>query len=154
MAQSGHADCADECPLSGVKRTRFQRSRIAILCPLLEVKRTSSGRAVMSANDPKRTFQSCRRMSAMGKSGHCRRTESLLCLLLNLRCLAFRRTKLAYRIIQKSNIDTFDIGVRLFVGALAPTGPIMAVLIEGTSVVIRLEKRSTVSSPAVGKHLS
>jgi hypothetical protein len=38
MAQSGHGNCAGECPLSGVKRT-------------------SKFKSVTSAFDPKRTFR-------------------------------------------------------------------------------------------------
>src|SRR6516225_5421723 len=38
LAQSGHSDCAQQCPLSGVKRTL-------------------RGRALMSAFDPKRTLK-------------------------------------------------------------------------------------------------
>src|SRR5262249_49283024 len=45
LAQSGHADCAQRCPLSGVKRT-------------------SAGADPTSAFDPKRTLASALHMSA------------------------------------------------------------------------------------------
>jgi len=39
---------------------------VSAKCPLLGVKRTSAGRAIMSAFDPKRTFHFALRMSAIG----------------------------------------------------------------------------------------
>src|SRR4029079_9855033 len=50
LAQSGHAQCADECPLLGVKRTFLIRS-------------------LMSVNDPKRTL----RWDATPRSCRCMR---------------------------------------------------------------------------------
>src|SRR5438874_2732250 len=49
LAQSGHLDCAEGCPLLGVKRT----SKFKSVTSALDPKRTSSRRSLQPQNDAK-----------------------------------------------------------------------------------------------------